>query len=389
MATQSLEIVYFGNDWYAENKTSSHHVAEQLAKHHKILYIECPGLRAPTRSGRDFKKLWAKLLKGLQRPRPLTPNLTVCTLLQIPFHQFAIIRRLNQAITRTLIKRRIKSCRFNKPLLWFVVPHLSHIIRHIPHALSIYYCIDDYSALPGVNYNAIKAMDKQLCEQADLVFTASQELFALKKTLNKNVMLAEHGVDFSHFKQASQNITLAKDIANIKQPIIGFFGLIEAWIDVDLICNIAKCRPDWQIVLIGRCAVDGFDPSAYQNIHYLGHKSFAELPSYAAAFNVALLPYRLTRQVLHCNPIKLREYLATGTPVVSVRFPEAERYGNLIYIADSHTDFVEKIEQALSNDSETAAQARISSVSGQTWENKISQVLKIVNQHLYVIKSQG
>ena len=383
MGSEALEIIYFGNDWFAENKTSSHHIAEQLAKHHRVLYVECPGLRAPKSNVRDLKKLFRKLRQGFTKPTFITPNLAVCTLLQIPLHRFALVRWLNRKITYALIKHKFKSFKISQPILWFVIPHLPHLAQNLKHRLSVYYCIDDYSAMPGVNPVEVKKMDEQMTKTANLVFAASEEIFKTKKQINHNTYLSEHGVDFDHFSRVYRgDVDLALEMKSLPSPVIGFFGLIEEWIDLSLIEHIAKQKPGWQIVLIGRCAVNNPSCFSYKNIHYLGCKAFADLPSYASAFDVAILPYKLTRQVMHCNPIKLREYLATGKPVVSVRFPEAERYKDVVLIADNQQEFINQLERALTQDTNQARQKRINSVKSQTWEARVTNVLIIVNEYL-------
>ena len=153
-------IIYFGNDWYAENRTSSHHVAEQLSRTSRVLYVECPGLRGPNASGRDLRKLFSKLLKGLRSPRAVAENLSVSTMLQIPFHRFGLVRALNRLLIRFSVKRLIKKRDMADPLLWFVVPHLSSLPGSIDCKAVVYYCIDDYSALPDIDAASVAAMDE-------------------------------------------------------------------------------------------------------------------------------------------------------------------------------------------------------------------------------------
>src|SRR5262249_9822468 len=151
-------------------------------------------------------------------------------------------------------------------------------------------------------------------------------------------------------------------------PIIGFFGLIESWIDLGLIARIARQRPDWLVVVIGRQAVDVSELVGYANIVMLGHKPFAELPAYGRFFDVRMLPYHRTAQVIHRNPIKLREYLAMGKPVVSVRFPHVEQFRDVVYLASDHDDYIRQIERALRENTSDAARMRMETVREHTWE---------------------
>ena len=150
---------------------------------------------------------------------------------------------------------------------------------------------------------------------------------------------------------------------NLPRPIVGFFGLIEQWIDLDLIDEIAVRRPQWSIVLIGRMAVPGHPVCNRPNVHLLGKRPYDELPAYGKAFDAAIIPYHLTQQVLHANPIKLREYLAMGKPVVSVSTPEIDKYADVVEIARSREDFIAKLDGVLCRPS-TPAEIRSAYQSG-------------------------
>ena len=378
------DIVYFGNDWHAENRTSSHHVALQLSKTNEVLYIECPGLRSPHASGRDFKKLISKVTKSLRKPRPVHENLSVYTLFQIPFHRFAFIRALNKFLILAAIKRVMKMQNINAPLLWFVVPHLSSLPGAIPSRLVVYYCIDDYSALPDIDSESVANMDAEMTRKADVVFIASGTLMEKKKRLNDNVYLSPHGVDFEHFNRAYKGtVTVPDDVIHLnKAPVIGFFGLIEEWIDLELVKLIAEQHPEWHLLMIGRVAVTDNPCKNIPNVHFIGRRDFQSLPAYATAFDVGILPYKLNRQVLNSNPIKLREYLAAGLPVVSVRFPQVENYADVVSIADNYQEFIHMIENCLKDDSEIVRKQRINRVKDATWESRVGKALEVVDSHI-------
>jgi len=376
-----MQIIYFGNDWSAENRTSSHHIASQLCHLHEILYVECPGLRAPKGNKRDIIKTFKKLASLFKRPVKFSDKLTVYTLVQIPLHGNKYIAKLNSMLSAYLLKRICKNIGFKSPVLWFVVPHAGHLIGELEESQTIYYCIDDYSALPDVDIDAVKKMDQELTLRADIVFTASRSLTDKKQTINKNVHYSPHGVDFEHFNRVyTESLKLPTEMANIAKPIIGFFGLIEAWIDLTLIQAISKRYPTMSIVLIGRAAVDTSKLEKLDNVYLLGKKSFSELPNYAKKFDVCILPYVDNDQIYNCNPIKLKEYLATGKPVVSVFFPEIAEFSEVVFIAESNEKFVECIEQALNSDSKEKIEQRINRVKQLTWENRVKEILHLMQK---------
>jgi len=165
-------ILYFGNDWSAENRTSSHHVARWLAKRYDVIYVESPGLRAPKGTGRDMKKIFNKVALALRGPRPQPEGLSVQTLLQVPLHSFSIVRAANRYLMMATLKLLMRLKGIKKPITWFVVPHLASVAGELGEEMSVYYCIDDYASLPDVDPQAVRLMDDSLTRKADLVFVA-------------------------------------------------------------------------------------------------------------------------------------------------------------------------------------------------------------------------
>jgi glycosyltransferase involved in cell wall biosynthesis len=270
------------------------------------------------------------------------------------------------------------------PVTWFVVPHLASVAGRLGERLSVYYCIDDYAALPDVDVEAVRAMDETLTRRADLVFVASDTLLDRKRSLNPNTHVSPHGVDYEHFVKA-QDPALAtpEDIAGLKRPIIGFFGLIERWIELDLVAYLAAQRPDWSFLMIGRIAVPEKDVPRLPNIHYLGRRPYETLPAYGKAFSAAIIPYHLTPQVLHSNPIKLREYLAMGKPIVSVSAPEIDKFADFVAIARTREEFLAKLDDAVTRGLTPAqVQRQTELASTMTWDANLRKVIAVVEQQL-------
>jgi glycosyltransferase involved in cell wall biosynthesis len=377
-------ILYFGNDWFAENRTSSHQIARQLAKTHRVYYIECPGLRAPKGSGRDLKKICSKLRRFLRGAEAVGEGLKVRTLLQVPLHRFGLVRRLNRLLIVATLRWLMWREGVQRPLLWFMVPHLSSVVGRLGERLSVYYCIDDYVSLPDVDPGAVGAMDEELTRKSDLVFVASATLLEPKLRLNPQTRVSPHGVDLDHFARAlAGGREVPGEVAGLPRPVIGFFGLIERWIDLDLIDYLATERPGWTFVMIGRVAVPEEDLPGRPNIHFLGKRPYESLPEYGALFDAAVIPYRLTQQVLHSNPIKLREYLAMGKPVVSVSTPEIDRYSDVVEIARTREEFLAKLDTVLSRPPDRGeSRRRADRVATEGWEARVCDVLGIIDRRL-------
>ncbi len=377
------EIIYVANDWRGENKTSAHHVAEELSRHNRLLYIEAAGQRAPRASGRDLKKIVTKLSKFFSKPVEVATNVSVYSPVILPFHKYGVVRKINRVLLKFQMRRACRITGFKNPILWIVLPHYSSLVDDVSNKGIVYYCVDEYSSQPNVEVESIRRMEKQVLDRADVVFTVSEVLLENKKQLNTNVNLSPHGVDFEHFRRASAEKTaVPDDIGKIKRPIAGFFGLIEEWIDLELVARAADALPDVSFVMIGSVAQSVEFLKSRKNIHFLGHRRYDLLPPYLKAFDVGLLPYKLNTQVINSNPKKLREYLAGGKPVVSVRVREVEKYGEMVEIVDSPDDFVKAIRRAIDNDNESDRNRRIEAMREESWEQKVERIGRIVRSRI-------
>jgi glycosyltransferase involved in cell wall biosynthesis len=375
-ARQAFPVVFFGNDWEAENRTSSHHLSRWLAARHPLLYVECPGLRTPTTGARDLRKTVRVLWAGLRGPVPTGEGPLRWTLIQLPFHGSGLARRINQVMGRALLRFHLRRLGFRNSVFWFTVPHAGHLAGGLGEALTVYYCIDDYAALPHVDREAVTVMDRELTARADLVFVASDTLLEGKRAINPRTVVSPHGVDVAHFATArSPDLAVPPDLQALPGPVIGFFGLIEEWIDLDLVAYLADSRPHWSFAMIGRLAVPADRVPRRANIHFLGRRPYQALPACGKAFAAAIIPYRLTRQVLHANPIKLREYLAMGLPVVSVRTPEISKFEGVVHIAETREEFLAALDRVLAAPEPAGeAERRMSVTRGMSWDARLREV---------------
>ena len=366
-----MGVVYFGNEWFAENRTSSHHMARRLAQSANLLYVDSPGMRPPSASGRDLKRTLRKLSQALRRPVRVEPGLWHCTVPQLPWRRFPGVENLNRWFGAWAVRRAMRHAGIDRAVLWFVVPHPSFMIDAVPHELAIYYCIDDYAAHPGVDAARISACDVELTRRVDHVFVAPPALLERKQAANPATSFSPHGVDVELFAQAQAMSTPVPEVAaSLARPVIGYFGLIAAWTDVELIEWLARARPQWSFLLVGHASVDVSVLAGLRNVNLVGPQPYESLPGWAKVFDVAIIPYRLNQQVRNANPLKLREYLATGKPVVSVATPEVDRFSDLVRVAVGRHGFLEAIESALSEGDVELRHKRMAAVRTMSWEHR-------------------
>jgi hypothetical protein len=186
--------------------------------------------------------------------------------------------------------------------------------------------------------------------------------------------LLRHGVDFEHFASAwKTDLPIPYELADIPKPLVGFFGLVHHWIDVDLISRVAAMRPGYSFVLIGDCKVDVSNLRRLPNVHLLGRRDYSALPAYCARFDAAILPFMQSAMTVSINPVKMYEYLAAGLPVVSTPLPESSRFPTAIHIARTPLEFALGCDAAVAIGKRDAA--RISGlVQNDTWTARVEQL---------------
>ncbi len=378
---EKWDIIYIGNEYSTDNRTSSHHIAHRLAANHNLLYIEASGLRKPRATGSDFGKIYRRIKKLFRPLKQLENGLRLKSLFILPFPELFFVPWFNKVFTLFTIRRASKKLGIgNSPIIWCTVPTLANIIEDLNPLAIVYYCVDDFSALPGVDVKHIIDLDHKLSTIADVIFTPSIPLYEKKLSRYANVQLSPHGVDVEHFSKANELDKIPDDIANIEGPVIGFFGLIEHWIDIELVCFLAKKLPNITVIMIGRVTINLNSFDVPNNVLFLGQRPYESLPDYARRFDVAIIPYVLNQQVFNSNPLKLREYLATGKPIVSVSCPEIDKYGHVVNIAKDYPHFAQLVEDALTDKSPENSALRIASISDETWEARYDKVCYLVDK---------
>jgi UDP-galactopyranose mutase len=226
--------------------------------------------------------------------------------------------------------------------------------RHLQPQAVVYDCMDELSAFKNAPA-ALREREAELFKRADLVFTGGQSLYEAKRHQHHSIHAFPSSIDAPHFMQARAMVDERADQREIPHPRIGFFGVIDERMDIDLLAGVADLRPDWHLVIIGPVVkIDENDLPRRDNIHYLGGKSYKELPAYLSGWDVAMLPFARNESTRFISPTKTPEYLAAGCPVVSTSIRDVVRpYGQkgLVHIADTPEEFAAAIDTAIKTDS--------------------------------------
>ncbi len=366
------DMLCFSHDWSGD-PLSKTHLMRLLARENRILWVNSIGYRAPSASARDLNRAIAKLKAAAQPVKEVERNIFVLNPIVIPLHGIPWMRTVNRELLRLQVFLAMRRLGFERPINWVFNPAAGFIAGALGEELIIYYCVDEYTAFSGVARDALLELERQLARKADLLFVSAKRLYDSKTALNPRTILIRHGVDYDHFRKAlSPDTVVPAEIANLPRPIIGYFGLMaEDWIDIDLMVHVAKSFPEGSMVLLGKVTTDLSRLTSLPNVHLLGRKEFSELPAYSKGFDVAMLPFPISEVTLNANPLKVREYLAAGLPVVSTKIPEVEVLEQCL-IAESKEEFVEKIKEALKEPG--PREERSLAMKDESWEGRLEEI---------------
>lgn len=370
------DILCFSHDWNGD-PLSKTHLMRILARENRVLWINSIGYRAPTASRADLNRAVAKLAAASAPVREVEPNLFVLSPLAIPAYGSPALRTLNRRLLRLQVKRAMRRLRFERPINWVFNPAAGLIAGGLGEETLIYYCVDEYTAFSGVDTSALARIEADLLSRADVVFTSADRLFRSKSVANPNTHMIRHGVDYPHFRKALDPRTaVPAAVAHLPRPVIGYFGLIaEDWVDLELLCHVADRFPEATLVMVGKVTMDVSSLQGRPNVRFLGRQPYADLPGYCKAFDVALIPFPVTEVTLNANPLKAREYLAAGLPVVSTAIPEVEHLGQCLIGSDAD-DFVRQIRVAL--DEPGPNRERSETMAGESWEARVESIRSIL-----------
>ena len=370
---ENRTILCFASSYDAP-PTSKHHVMHLLAERNVVLWINYHASRTPAASASDLLYIGRKLAEVFRGVRKRRENLYVLTPLVVPLPSCEVARKINRMLLMTQLRRALSHVRRGPLQIWSFTPDISYTTSQLAEEKVVYYCVDDHAEFSGYHKEQVLRDEAELCRRSDLVVTTSQALQEAKEQYNSRTILVPHGVDYRHFSQALyDDLPVPADIAAIPPPRLGFFGLIRDWVDLELLAEVARREPGWHIVLLGDSSMDLSTFRKLPNMHFLGRKPYAELPAYCRQFDVGLIPFKVNELTRAVNPIKLREYLAAGLPVISTSLPEVKRYGHLAKIADTPDAFISAVESSLTEDS-LVKQKRSEAMAHEDWPEKVATI---------------
>lgn len=374
-------LIVFGEDW-GSHPTSTQHLIRRLQADRAVVWVNSIGLRQPRLNAHDLHRTFHKVIaavrhlaaKDYQRKASdgQKPVFDILAPLALPAQSHCIPRAINRRLLRSAVQRIMRRHGLCDPILWISLPTAVDVVGNLDERGVVYYCGDDWGSLSGVDHEPVSRLETELVSKADLIFAASP-VIASKFPTNKTVLLP-HGVDTALFGISAPNIP--SDFPN-KGPVAGFYGSVAEWLDFQLLTYAAQSLPEWLFLLVGPIRTNIESLSALPNVRLLGPRNHQDLPAYVQNWDVSLLPFKNNLQIMSSNPLKLREYLAAGTPIATTDFPALDGYRDLVAIGNTPEAFLTAIRTARA-EGRSRAQERLRRVAGETWEARARQVASLL-----------
>ncbi|HEU4497126.1 MAG TPA: glycosyltransferase, partial [Flavobacterium sp.] len=330
------------------------HIISRMAKDYKILFIEEPV------HFNENEENTGNLIKVNENLHVLQPRVRS-------------IADIKNILPKFIINKNVE-------IGWFYSASFSIMLNEINFSTVVYDCMDELTLFKNAPQELI-AQEKYLMQEASIVFTGGKSLYESKKQFHDNVYCFPSSVDQEHFAKAMNGIEIPEDIASIPFPIVGYFGVIDERLNLEMVNQTAQLQPDVSFVMIGPVAkISEEDLPRQKNIHYLGMKQYENLPQYLKAFTIAMMPFALNDATKFISPTKTLEYMAAGRPIISTPIKDVVRdYSSCVEIIETAEDFSKAIDTILKNPKDLSVRLSYKDILDKTsWNNTAAQMKKII-----------
>ncbi len=389
MLTGKSIVCFGGEDWWYHHPHSKNHLMKRFARAgNRVIFVNSISMGLASLSNKDLlPRIRRKLRSYSKLSRVTEEGITVVSPPTLPFFGSRAARAMNRALLRAQVGRLMRRRGIQGPILWIAIPTAVDMMGHLGERLVIYQVSDKYDANTmdhATDPRLIRRLHERAIDSADIILYSGRKLLEEATRGRERSFLLEQAVDFEHWARVGTGeLKVAPLVERIQRPRLGYFGAIEPWlVDQGLIRQASRERPRWQWVFIGNRS-RGMEIEELPNVHFLPPVPYAELPRYAAGFDVCVLPWE-TEQAFtsYGSAIKVREYLATGKPVVIAPLPEYEHMSGVLRIARSRDQFIQLIEEALLERDPEAPRARQASVMSGTWDARAEWVSGLIDKAL-------
>lgn len=359
-----------------------HIIAQRLSMHYPVYYVNPPGSMLP----RIFNKRRRQAPIPGQLISEAEYNLRVIHTPRIAFpleNRWKGVDEINQIRFARFLQKVLNRQKVRNFILWSFRYNSNIVMQNLRPDVAIYHAIGNRNDdLPLADKSVIDDIEMTTMQTANLVFTASDLIYRHLVRMKKETHYAPLGVDYKLFHTALANdLLIPEDLAAIPEPRVGYIGMIEHWLDLDLIEHLAATMPDVSFVFIGRYGPwSGVERLMnYPNVYLLGARSRGSLPTYLKWMSACLIPFKLNELTLHTHPMKIYEYLAAGKPVVSTPIHEVAKFSEFIEIASRPVEFAAKLRQAIGDTDVNRANSRAEIARHYSWNQRITEMLEQIS----------
>jgi hypothetical protein len=390
----SPSFVVFSDDW-GGHMSSSQHLFRHIARQCPVVWVNTIGMRNPTISAGDLRKGWRKLSRMLSSARAPARKaeddllVKICQPFMLPFGRVGAVRAFNAQSVRRAVLNAVGKSDLSGQIVVTTVPNVGDYDDLLRGATVVYYCVDDFAQWPGLDEGLVRNMEERLIARADVLVATSSKLYDRLAASGKPTHLLTHGVDLELFSR--QEAEEHERLSGISKPRAGFFGLIDARMDQELVAAVATKMPDWSFVLAGPVEIPIERLSKRKNVHFLGPIPYRALPSLIAGLDVLIIPYAAGEFADTLSPLKLKEYLATGKPVISTPIAEARARAD-VATPSTLDEWLIALHTALKVDVTARRASILPSLEMETWAYK-AQILAAIcakaDKGLPALRSEG
>ncbi|MET8865562.1 glycosyltransferase [Nonomuraea sp. NPDC004580] len=377
-------VCFSAQDWWYHNRShSDFQLMRHLAGSRRVLIVNSIGMRMPTPGRTRFvaRRIVRKLRSVAKFVRKVEPRLWVMSPLPLPLYRSPWGRALNARLIRAQVRVVCALLGLRHPVIMVTIPTAWDAVRPMSRRALIFNRSDRHSDFPESDRATIESLERALLERADHVVYASRALMRAEAPLTgTRAHFLDHGVDLELFTPVPEN-KQPDDLLAIPGPRIGFFGALDDFVvDFELLERVAVELPETSIVLIGDANGDIGRLTKHPNVHWLGFRPYQVIPAYGSGFDVAIMPWLANDWIRHANPIKLKEFLALGLPVVSTGFDELAHYAGRVRVAATPEEFVEAIRTSLADGPPQSAAALRASLADASWAGRAAALAALTER---------
>lgn len=389
-------IMFSSADWADRYWTNKQHTAVRLAaRGYRVLYVESVGIRRPGLNALDMRRIVGRLRRGLAPIREVSNNVWLLSPLTIPVgHRYAFVGEMNRWLLQSRIGRWLKRRGARRPIVWTYHPYMLAVADALKPGAIVYHSVDDLGAVPNVDHAAYDAAEMKLLQRADHVFVTSRALYdRCAATAGARTHYFNNVADIDHFGTARRAVAPPADLEAIPHPRLMYIGALSDFkLDFTMIAEIAAAETEWHFVFVGderegQHSDDIARLAQRRNVHFLGWRPYADLPSYLRGADVALLPQQINDYTRSMFPMKYFEYLAAGLPIVATPLPALADFAGYHHVASGAAQFILAVKHALKTPRILPLDDAI--LRANSWDARLDAMLATIDGQAAVVSADA